>query len=248
MRLRDDLYLVGGGNAGFDLSAPLDCHVYLLDGGDELALVDAGLGIAGGIEAILANVAGDGLDPRRIPRLLLTHYHADHAGGAAEFAGRLDLTVHGSPATAAAISTGDEEAISLPLARQSGFYPDSFQLRPCPVHGDLVEGTRVELGRLTVTAFETPGHCRGHLSFLLDGPRGTAFLGGDLLCHGGRVLMQNTHDCSIQDYAASIFKVEPLRFDAFLPGHGAISLRDGSRHVALAAAAFRRLGLPENAL
>ena len=74
------------------------------------------------------------------------------------------------------------------------------------------------------------------------------FLGGDLVCHGGRVLMQNTHDCNIQDYAASIFKVEPLRFDALLPGHGSISLRDGSRHVALAAAAFRRLGLPENAL
>jgi hypothetical protein len=37
MRLRDDRYLVGSGNAGFDLSAPLDCHVDLLDGGDDLA-------------------------------------------------------------------------------------------------------------------------------------------------------------------------------------------------------------------
>jgi glyoxylase-like metal-dependent hydrolase (beta-lactamase superfamily II) len=248
MRLRPDLYLVGGGHAGFDLSAPLDCHVYLLDGGDELALVDAGLGIAGGVDDILANVEADGLDPRRISRLLLTHYHADHAGAAAEFAARLGLAVHGSPPTAAAISTADEEAISLPLAKRAGFYPESFHLRPCPVRGDLVEGARVELGRLTLTVFDTPGHCRGHVSFLLVGPHGTAFLGGDLVCHGGRVLMQNTQDCNIQDYAASVFKVEPLRFDALLPGHGSISLRDGSRHVALAAAAFRRLGLPENAL
>ena len=248
MRLRPDLYLVGGGHAGFDLSAPLDSHVYLLDGGDALALLDAGLGLDGGVDDILANVEADGLDPRRISRLLLTHYHADHAGAAAEFVERLGLTVHGSSPTAAAISTADEEAISLPLAKRAGFYPESFHLRPCPVHGDLVEGARIELGRLTLTVVETPGHCRGHVSLLLGGPHGTAFLGGDLVCHGGRVLMQNTHDCSIQDYTASVFKVEPLQFDAFLPGHGAISLRDGSRHVALAAAAFRRLGLPQNAL
>ncbi len=183
-----------------------------------------------------------------LTEIFLTHYHADHAGAAAEFAARLGLAVHGSPPTAAAISTADEDVISLPLAKRAGFYPESFHLRPCPVRGDLVEGARVELGRLALTVVETPGDCHGHVSLLLHGPHGTAFLGGDLVCHGGRVLMQNTHDCNIQDYAASVFKVEPLRFDAFLPGHGAISLRDGSRHVALAAAAFRRLGLPENAL
>ena len=74
MRLRPDLYLVGGGHAGFDLSAPLDCHVYLLDGGDELALVDAGLGIDGGVDDILANVEAelsfDGTTPDPVGRLV----------------------------------------------------------------------------------------------------------------------------------------------------------------------------------
>ena len=43
MKLTDDVYLVGGGDYGFNLTHRLDCHTYLIDGGGELALVDAGL-------------------------------------------------------------------------------------------------------------------------------------------------------------------------------------------------------------
>ena len=44
MKLTDDVYLVGGGDYGFNLTHRLDCHTYPIDGGDELALVDAGFG------------------------------------------------------------------------------------------------------------------------------------------------------------------------------------------------------------
>ena len=43
MKLTEDVYLVGGGDYGFNLTHRLDCHTYLIDGGDELVLVDAGL-------------------------------------------------------------------------------------------------------------------------------------------------------------------------------------------------------------
>src|SRR5262249_22193728 len=81
VKLSDRIYLVGSGGLGFDLSDPFDCHVYLLDGGGELALVDVGAGM--GAEAIVENVRREGLDPRRIRHLILTHAHGDHAGGAA---------------------------------------------------------------------------------------------------------------------------------------------------------------------
>jgi hydroxyacylglutathione hydrolase len=45
MRLTDRVGLVGWGANGFDLTHPLDCHVYLLHGGSELALIDAGAGL-----------------------------------------------------------------------------------------------------------------------------------------------------------------------------------------------------------
>ena len=36
MKLTDDVYLVGGGDYGFNLTHRLDCHTYVVDGGDEL--------------------------------------------------------------------------------------------------------------------------------------------------------------------------------------------------------------------
>jgi glyoxylase-like metal-dependent hydrolase (beta-lactamase superfamily II) len=247
MKLRDDVYLVGGGNMGFNLSGTLDCHVYLLDGGGELALIDTGLGDEASVGQIIANIEADGLDPQRITRLILTHYHADHAGGAAAWAERLGASVHGSPLTAQALSTGDEAMISLDVARRAGFYPADYRLRPCPVVGDLHEGQAVQIGSLTLTPLETPGHCRGHLSFLLDSPLGSrALIGADLVFYGGQILLQNIHDCSISEYAQSVFKVAELDFEAFFPGHFAFSLRDGKRHVEAAASAFRQLGVPKN--
>jgi hypothetical protein len=65
---------------------------------------------------------------------------------------------------------------------------------------------------------------------------------------GGRILLQNIHDCKINDYAESIFKIEKTDFDALLPGHLQISLSDGKSHVQKAGDAFRKLGVPQNLL
>jgi glyoxylase-like metal-dependent hydrolase (beta-lactamase superfamily II) len=64
VQLAERIHLVGSGSFGFDLTDPYDCHVYLLDGGSELALVDVGAGM--GAERIVANVERAGFDPQRI--------------------------------------------------------------------------------------------------------------------------------------------------------------------------------------
>jgi glyoxylase-like metal-dependent hydrolase (beta-lactamase superfamily II) len=249
MRLTRDVALVGGGDSGFNISAPLDCHVYLLDGGDELVLIDAGVGHrTGDTGQILDNIRADGYDPGDISRLLLTHYHADHAGGAAEIHAALRVPVHGSPLTAAALEAGDEEAISLNFAKSSGFYPEDYVFQPCPAAGDLIEGAPFHVGRLTVTPFDTPGHCRGHVSFLVESEERRYLIGGDLVFWGGTIVAQNIPDCSIQEYSASTQKMQGIAFDALLPGHFAISLQDGKRHIDRAAAAFRKLMIPRNAI
>jgi glyoxylase-like metal-dependent hydrolase (beta-lactamase superfamily II) len=73
-------------------------------------------------------------------------------------------------------------------------------------------------------------------------------IGADLVFWGGRVLLQNIHDCRIDAYAQSVFKVENLDFDALIPGHLQISLRYGKDQVQRAATAFRQLGVPPNIL
>ncbi|WP_037868587.1 MBL fold metallo-hydrolase [Streptomyces sp. SPB074] len=62
-------------------------QAYLWDGADEdgaLTLVDAGPVGAG--ERIVEGIRGLGLDPARLERVVLTHAHEDHCGGAAELA------------------------------------------------------------------------------------------------------------------------------------------------------------------
>src|SRR5262245_50393197 len=81
MRLTAEVNLIGSGQIGFNLTDPFDCHVYAVDGGDEVAIVDAGLGRQA--ERLLEHLRADGLDPARVTTILLTHAHGDHGGGLA---------------------------------------------------------------------------------------------------------------------------------------------------------------------
>jgi glyoxylase-like metal-dependent hydrolase (beta-lactamase superfamily II) len=249
MRLTNEIALVGGGDTGFGLSAPLDCHIYVIDGGSDAAIVDAGMGGKyGATEQILQHIKFDGISPDRISKLLLTHYHADHAGGAADFRNRLNLEVIASPLAARTLEIADEEAISLPFAKQSGFYPADYVFQACPATPSLVEGHTFPVGNLQVTAFETPGHSAGHISFLVEGEATRYLVAGDLIFYGGTIIAQNIPDCSIQDYAKSTIKMAGVEFDALLPGHLSISLTRGKRHVDVAADQFRKLMIPRNAV
>ena len=252
MKLSRDISLIGGGNAAFNLSAPLDCHVYLIDGGQgELALVDTGMGGKyGATEQIIENLRFDGYELERITTLYLTHYHADHAGGTWDWMERIpNLEVVGSPLTSDVMIRGDESAISLPEARDGGMYPADYTLIPCQVGPGLIDGRTITFGNLAITPFDTPGHCAGHVSLLMENGDLTYLVGGDLVFWGGTIVAQNIHDCSIQDYAASVKRiVEDVKFDALLPGHLAISMRDGKRHVEKAHDIFQRLGVPKNAV
>ena len=53
MQLTTRVHVVGSGWLGFGLSHDLDCHVYLVNGLTEMALIDAGVGLE--VERIVAN-------------------------------------------------------------------------------------------------------------------------------------------------------------------------------------------------
>ena len=88
MRLTDRIYLVGSGYNGFAMTDPYDCHVFLIDGKDELAILDVGAGM--GVPEIVENIRYDGFDPGQIGHMILSHAHGDHAGGAAKMRAALD--------------------------------------------------------------------------------------------------------------------------------------------------------------
>ncbi|MDQ3947212.1 MAG: MBL fold metallo-hydrolase, partial [Actinomycetota bacterium] len=72
MQLTPDVYLVGSGASGIGISHPFDCHVYAVDGGSEVAMVDAGCGKDA--DAVMRELRAAGL-VERLRYLLLTHAH-----------------------------------------------------------------------------------------------------------------------------------------------------------------------------
>lgn len=247
MRISDEVYLVGGGVANaFGLSDDPDCHVYLVNGGEEMALIDCGMAAGDSLERILSNVRAEGLNPGKITQIIATHYHMDHTGGAARFRDRLGVEVVAPAGAAHALRTGDERAVALDVAKAAGFYDLDYRFEPVEVAREVREGDRVQVGSLELEVYETPGHCDGHASYLMPGMERRYLFAGDAVFSGGRVVLQNIHDCSIQQSAASIAKLAGLQFDALLPGHAAICLDGGMRHVALAHQACQSLFVPKN--
>jgi glyoxylase-like metal-dependent hydrolase (beta-lactamase superfamily II) len=246
MKLTGRIHVVGSGWLGFGLSHDLDCHVYLVNGGTDLALIDAGAGLE--VERIVANIRADGLDPGKLKYILLTHAHSDHAGGCTFWKERYGARVFGSPETAKFVSVGDEEGISLAAAKAGGFYPADYHFPACPVDGELRESDTFRVGDCQLRVIETSGHCSGMLSFLMTSEGRTDLFSGDTIFHGGKILMTNVYDCDFQQYVKSVQKLRNLSVDALLPGHLSVAVSGGQSHIQKALDCLARMVLPPNIL
>ena len=133
MKLAEHIYLVGGGARGMGISHDVDCHIYLVDDGDEAALIDAGAGTEP--ERIVAIIAAAGIPAERIRYLILTHCHGDHAGGAAYLKDALDLEIIVPTGAKPWLETPDEDAMNITRARAAGRYPEDFRFTPTTAEG-----------------------------------------------------------------------------------------------------------------
>ena len=246
MKIDRQVYIVGSGQMGFDMTDPYDCHVYLFDAGSTYVLFDAGTGM--GIEQTVSVCQEDGLDPGKINHLFLTHAHADHAGGAAHLRDRTDLTVYASAKTAKMVAAGDEEAICLVGAREGGIYPGDYVYRACPVEHPLDHGEVVEIGALKIEAVATPGHSHDHFSYLVNTPEKSYLISGDAIFFGGKIILQRTYDCNVPETMDSIQHLATRTFEALLPGHLVFSLKNGMRHIQSACELIDRFSCPPSIL
>lgn len=242
MRIEPNLYLVGSGRMGFDLTDAFDCNIYLFDSGSGLVLFDAGAGM--GIEQLWQVCRQDGLDPEQIDHLFLTHAHGDHAGGATHVRDRTAVQVYAGAATAKILEAGDEAAVSLTAAKAAGVYPADYSYRACAVDHLIQAGQAVTIGNLHIEPIDTPGHSHDHVSYLVAQGQRRYLIGGDAIFFGGRIVLQNTYDCNVPQSIASIQHLAKYDFDALLPGHLVFSLQRGKRQIEAALATIAQLGCP----
>ncbi len=244
MKISDDLYLVGGGDGGFNISGAIDSNCYVVDTGDGLWLFDVGFD---SLDRIVENITADGLDPREVRSVFVTHRHADHAGALGALGALLpeaELAI--AAGVAGAARAADEAGNGLAWAREIGYYPSDFRLAPTRIDLELTDGMTRELGSARLSVIDTPGHCHGHSCFLVEQPGRRALVSGDLVFCGGRIALQNLPDVDIGAHARSVDRLLELDFEALLPGHGVFALERGRVHVERAASSFRSMGLPPN--
>jgi glyoxylase-like metal-dependent hydrolase (beta-lactamase superfamily II) len=252
MRILPNIYLIGSGRNGVCISDDFDCTVWLLDGGDELAMIEVGCGRD--VQAIIDEMQRDGLDPSKVTKILLTHTHADHAGGAAAFQKLTGAEVYVGRAGAKNLRSGDEDAIGLTIARRSSYYPKDYRVSACPVDFELSDGDTIAVGRYTLRVIETPGHSVDSICFHGYIEDRYVLWTGDVIQFGdfgqfkGMISLLYAPGCSLQAYGKSVRKLADLEVDALLPSHRLFCVRNGKRQVDLVVKAFQGMPLPKSVL
>lgn len=126
-----------------------NCSVLWCDQTMKGAVVDPG----GDIEIIATVIKELGVE---VDKILLTHAHIDHAGGTAQLAKQLNLSIEGPHKDDQFWIDGlDEQAKMFGFDSVESFTPDRW----------LEHGDTVKVGNETLEVIYTPGHTPGHVVF-----------------------------------------------------------------------------------
>lgn len=245
MQIAENIHIVASGDAGYSLTHPFDCTVYLIDCGSELALIDAGCGLD--TDAILREIRYSGFEPEQITSILMTHGHGDHAGGLKALCDACHAQAYAMEPAAEFIRKGDMRALSIEPAVNAGIYPDGFSIEPCPVTS-LRDDQTIRIGSMNFTAHLTEGHSAGHACYTMTSDERTLAFVGDVISNGGKIALQAIWDCDLQKYLATLHKLSTLQMDGIFPGHGCFSLSRGWKQVEQALGRVSKLKLPLNSI
>lgn len=198
----------------------------LLEDDGSVTLVDCGVERAP--RRIVAGLAALGKHPSDVQRIVLTHAHADHAGGAA---GMLSQTaaegvdVHTDEAefvrTGRAPAAGSSQMMVKVMQRVN---PGKFA--PVPVTREFQDGDLLDIAG-GVQVFHTPGHTPGHVS-LLHADTGV-FITGDIIFNMLRMSWPFKNFCTsfpLNQQSAGVLCDVEYSVAAFTHGP---EIRDGAR-------------------
>jgi glyoxylase-like metal-dependent hydrolase (beta-lactamase superfamily II) len=225
----------------FQLPMPFELrhvNVYLVRDGDGYTLIDTGLRTDESRAAFEASLEAARINITQIRRILITHIHPDHFGLAGELRQRTGarLVIHRlevalmEPRYARAEDLVEEvgrwlEVNGVPAEARQFLQTASMAAREfvSVVSPDmLLEGAeRFPLDGQDLVAVWTPGHSPGHCCFYWPARK--------LLFSGDHLLLKISPNIGLHpqsgadpldDYLASLQRVEALAIDEVLPAHG----------------------------
>jgi glyoxylase-like metal-dependent hydrolase (beta-lactamase superfamily II) len=223
LKITEKVYLIGGHEYGY--SAAGDCNMYLIDGGDALALIDTGSG--NGINDVMGNIRRMGLESDRLTVTFNTHCHYDHIGGnkAVKEATSCKIAAH-------ELDIGEIERPG-EFALYKRALEKGFKLEPTRVDMPLRGGVKVEVGDVVFEVVHTPGHTSGGVCLLIEEEGVKGLFSGDVASANGKLNWINGPGFDLPEWKNSIKKILELRPDRLFPGHGAFLFSGAVEHLRL---------------
>jgi glyoxylase-like metal-dependent hydrolase (beta-lactamase superfamily II) len=192
-------------------------QVYLWDWGEGLTVIDTG--VTGSADAILQAIAAIGRHPEDVREILLTHYHDDHCGGAAQLAERIHAPVIAHVADAPVIRGAQPQPPpnlteqERPLAES--IIPRVPRALPVAVTREVADGDTTAGGG---TVIGVPGHTPGSIALLV--PRLGLLFTGDTIASVNGTPILGPFNIDREQAIESVRKQAGLEFDVACFGHG----------------------------
>jgi glyoxylase-like metal-dependent hydrolase (beta-lactamase superfamily II) len=182
-----------------------DSNIMVLDG-DAPVVVDCGTGKMN--EHIVERIE-QVMEGREVDRIVLTHGHFDHAGGAAGMSSRLDAPVYIHSQGIAMLASSDPQATGAWL----------FGAKPEPVEAlPLEEGDVIDVGGATYQVLYTPGHSLHSIALWHEPSR--TLIPGDTVYADGGIGRWDLKGGDYDQLVASLTRLAELDAESMYPGHG----------------------------
>lgn len=203
-------------------------QVYLWEWGEGLTVIDTG--IAGSAVAILQAIEAIGRRPEHVTDVVLTHFHDDHRGGAAELVERTHARVIAHRADAPVIrgqqpqTPPDLTEFERPIAE--AVIPRVPAASPVEVDQEVDDGDATAGGGMIVGV---PGHTPGSIA-LLAPQLGVLFTGDTIASYNGDPIL-GVFNIDRVEAVTSVRKQAALEFDVACFGHGSPIVGGASRRI-----------------
>jgi glyoxylase-like metal-dependent hydrolase (beta-lactamase superfamily II) len=203
----------------YQAGRPLGVNVYLIDGGTEFLLID--IGYLEAVDEIIGLIRQMDFNLSTCKMIIATHADADHIQGIARAKEVLKTKVAAHPKSVEPLESGDEIMTYATIKAQDFKIP----MPRCKVDVLLNEGDLIDVGKLRLTVWHTPGHTSGHLSFKL----GNLLFSGDNIYKDSCVgVIDAHHGSNIPAFLQSLERITRDDSEFLLPSHGPIFRRDNA--------------------
>ncbi len=198
-KITDDIHLIQLGG--------LESNIYLIK---KKVLIDAGLGFHKKI--LIKALTSLNLPPDNIDRIIFTHAHYDHIGGASLFK-NAKIAIHTDDAPT--LETGD--------STKSCAFAFGKELKKTKVDLKLFDSDTIRIDNISLKVIHTPGHTEGSIC-LYDKDKKILFTGDTIFSDAiGRTDLPGSDE---QEMKQSLDLLKTISVTTILPGHGKIIKKD----------------------